>query len=98
MNISIKDFISKSSKERLNIIDIRDEYSYSLNHIPNSINVNKISLLQQPNKYLDKIKTYYIYCSAGHNSGIVTTRLNNLGYKVINISGGYNSYIKEGKI
>ena len=79
---------------RINIIDIRDSYLYKLSNIPTSKNVPNNFLLANPEKYLNKDKTYYIYCSVGYKSAPTCTKLANMGYKVINVLGGYNNYIK----
>lgn len=76
----------------LNIIDIRDKYSYSMGCIPNSKNVPMNYLLMNPEYYLDKNKTYYIYCNRGFNSKKVCEILTGFGYNTINIIGGYEEY------
>ena len=49
-------------------------------------------LLNENDKYLDKSKTYYIYCSFGNKSKKVCEMLTLLGYDVINVYGGYDSF------
>ncbi len=77
----------------ISIIDIRSIEKYNDNHIPGSINIPKILIVKDYYKYLDKFKTYYIYCQKGIDSIKVCRLLSNLGYKVINIKGGYESWI-----
>lgn len=79
--------------EKNNIIDIRDKQKYNDNHIPNAINIPYNQLITNPDKYLDKEKKYYIYCQKGMSSYSICKILTTLGYKVININGGYESYI-----
>ena len=52
----------------LNLIDIRSNSKYKEGHIPNSINIPGHLLLMNPNSYLKKDKTYYIYCQTGYTS------------------------------
>ena len=78
---------------RTNIIDIRPSYLYNMGSIPSSKNIPKDYLVMFPEKYLEKDKEYYIYCSGGMNSPKVCSYLTNKGYKVINVLGGYNDYI-----
>lgn len=80
-----------------NTIDIRSCESYNQGSIPNSKNITKEVLLLTPEKYLNKSKKYYIYCSFGEKSKKVCRELNELGYNTINIIGGYNSYKKYSK-
>lgn len=76
------------------IIDIRDNYSYNLSHIKNSINIPYYNLLNNYSHYLDKDKTYYLYCDEGQQSKEISTRLNSFGYKTKSIEGGLN-YLKN---
>lgn len=77
----------------LNLIDIRSNPKYKEGHIPNSINIPGHLLLMNPNSYLKKDKTYYIYCQTGYTSMDVVNILNKKGYNTINLEGGYNKYL-----
>ncbi|MBQ6324046.1 MAG: rhodanese-like domain-containing protein [Bacilli bacterium] len=90
MQISINDLLNLKN---INIIDIRDRVKYNLGHIPGSINISYYELLNNTSKYLDKDKTYYLYCDFGNTSRVIVSRLNSNGYKTISISGGYNNYL-----
>ena len=92
-SISISDFIKSSPSGQ--IIDIRSIEKYNSNHIPNAKNIPMDKLLAEPQKYLDKFQTYYIYCQMGIKSIKVCRILQRYGYKVINIAGGYESWILE---
>jgi len=76
------------------IIDIRDNYKYNLGSIPGSINVPYLFLTTNPSNYLNKSDTYYLLCDSGSTSLRCCLELFDMGYNVINISGGYNSYVK----
>lgn len=76
------------------IVDIRDNYSYCLGHIPNSINIPYYNLLSNFSHYLNKNNTYYLYCDYGKQSAEISKRLNSFGYKTKNIIGGYEEYSK----
>ena len=92
-SISISELLKKI--DSINIIDIRSNQSYNNNHIPNAKNIPSQLLISNPNKYLEKEKTYYIYCQKGSSSIRVCSLLNNLGYKAININGGYEAWILQ---
>lgn len=76
----------------INIIDIRDRFSYQKGNIPTSKNIPYILLLANPNAYLDFNQIYYIYCEQGITSERVCMMLEEKGYKVVNIIGGYQQY------
>ena len=77
----------------INIIDIRPESVYNKGHILNAKNIPKNDLLKNYSNYLDKSKTYYLYCDRGITSSMVVTFLNSKGYDTLNIEGGYLRYL-----
>ena len=84
MNIYLKDL-----KPEYNIIDIRDNYSYNLDHVYNAKNIPMNTLLYSPYEYLNKDEYYYIYCTSGNRSKKTCEILGALGYKVINVIDGF---------
>lgn len=78
---------------QINIIDIRSAQSYNNNHIPNARNIPLEKLITEPDKYLNKNEQYYIYCQKGLSSENICSILSKLGYSVVNIEGGYESWI-----
>ena len=64
------------------IIDLEDVITYSINHLPNSINIPYDKLMFNYKEYLDKNKKYYLYCSKGRKSKKATEILKFYGYNV----------------
>ena len=93
-SISIKELLKKGNNAY--IIDIRSNQSYNNNHIPNAKNIPSTTLISNPSKYLEKNKTYYLYCQKGTTSIRICSLLNNLGYKTVNVNGGYEAWILGG--
>lgn len=79
-------------KKKINLIDIRDSYAYSCGTIKDAKNISLQSLINNPNKYLNKKETYYIFCYSGSTSYRVCSQLSRLGYNIVNIIGGYKEY------
>ena len=75
------------------LIDIRSVEKYNNKHIMNAINIPVEQLLIKPEKYLMRGKKYYIYCQKGIQSRKLCNILANIGYNVINVSGGYESWV-----
>lgn len=92
MSISIKELLKL---ENPSIIDLRSIEKYNDNHIEGAKNIPTILLLKDPNKYLNKHATYYLYCQKGENSVRVCNALNRQGYHAVNILGGYESWLLE---
>lgn len=89
--ISIKEF--ELRKDNFEIIDIRSVEKYNNNHIPNSINIQFEKLITEPSKYLDRYKTYCIYCTRGISSLKATGILSKQGYRVVSLEGGYEAWL-----
>lgn len=80
------------------IIDIRDNYSYNLGHIPKAINIAYYNLLSNYSHYLNKQDKYFLYCEYGQQSFEISKRLNSFGYNTTSIIGGYEEYQKNYKL
>ena len=93
MQISMDTLISKNKYNTINIIDIRDSYSYNKGHIINAKNIPANELLNNTKNYLNKNEVYYIYCQSGNTSNRVVRYLNANGYHTYDIIGGYNNYL-----
>jgi len=91
-NINVKDL---NNYNNINLIDIRSNQSYNNNHIDGAINIPYEKILIEPNKYLDMNQKYFIYCQKGITSRKLCQILQNKGYKVININGGYEEWILQ---
>ena len=89
-NISVSDL---KKLNNLNLIDIRSIEKYNNNYILNAKNIPMEQLLIYPNKYLSKYEKYYIYCQKGIQSRKLCQILKSNGYDVVNVSGGYESWI-----
>lgn len=76
----------------IKIIDIRDNYQFNMGSIPTSINIPTNFLLTNPDIYLNKNSTYYLYCEYGTTSKKVCNQLSNKGFNVINVLGGFSEY------
>jgi rhodanese-related sulfurtransferase len=74
------------------LIDIREPYEYKSGSIKTSKNIPMGNLLEDPDKYLLKEKTYYLICRSGARSSRTTKKLAKQGFTVINVAGGMSSY------
>jgi rhodanese-related sulfurtransferase len=77
---------------KVELIDIREPYEYKSGTLRTAKNIPMGNLLNAPNKYLMKDKTYYIMCQSGGRSSNACRTLRKQGYHVINVSGGMGSY------
>lgn len=89
-SISVDDFMKLS---KVNVIDLRCSEKYNNSHIPGSINIFFDKLISTPDKFISKDFKYYLYCQHGYTSKNVCAILSKLGYDVVNIEGGFESWL-----
>ena len=78
---------------KVELIDIREDYEYKGGSIQSAKNIPMGELLNEPDKYLNKTKEYYIMCQSGGRSARACSSLTKQGFDVINVSGGMGSYV-----
>lgn len=85
----------KSKIGHISLIDVRSIEKYNDNHIEGAIHIPFEKLILDPRKYLNFTDTYYIYCQKGSKSIKLCMFLQKQGFKVVNVRGGYESWILE---
>ncbi len=78
---------------KVDLIDIREPYEYKGGSLRSAKNIPMHDLINQPDKYIKKDKTYYIMCQSGARSSRTCNFLKKQGFDVINVSGGIGSYV-----
>lgn len=89
-SISVNDL--KDKLEKINLIDVRENYEYKRGHVPTAKNIPMSTLLANPERYLNKSKIYHMICQSGERSSRTCKKLSLLGYDVVDILGGTGSY------
>jgi len=85
--------IHENNKEDSILLDIRTPKEFDFGNVKGSINIPLNELRQNINKLENyKEKIIFIYCYTGYRSYIGCRILTQLGFNVINISGGYSLY------
>lgn len=76
------------------IVDLREPEEYHTGHIPGAVNIPYDELVHS----LHRLKAYryiLLYCDKGTTSLMAARTLSQMGYPVIDISGGIESYHGE---
>ena len=82
---------------KVELIDIREKYEFKGGSLKSAKNIPMGKLLENPEKYLDKYKEYYLLCRSGARSENACSVLMKEGYKVINVKGGVINYLGTNK-
>lgn len=79
------------------VIDVRTPGEYKQGHLPGAREIDFLSddFVKNVSK-LDKDTTYLIYCRSGHRSHQAGTKMKELGYKVVNLKGGFMQWENKG--
>lgn len=81
--------------KQLDIIDIRRSLELrklkmeGIRHIPMG------ELLNHPEDFLEKNKTYYLLCRTGRRTAMMTVYMRKMGYDAINLEGGIKALYPE---
>jgi rhodanese-related sulfurtransferase len=85
------EFEQKLKKEKLNMIDVREDDEFEEGHVPGAVHI-KLGELESRCEELDKEKEYQMICYSGSRSAMASRFLGQKGYKVTNVMGGMSSY------
>ena len=90
--------VNEYDKDKIILLDVREKSEVENGTIEGSINIPLNSLRNNLDK-LNKDKEIIVYCAVGLRGHIAARILNQNGYKVKNITGGYITYkISENKL
>lgn len=80
------------------LLDVRPSEFYDTAHIAgaHNLDVTKPDFASLAEKTLPKDKTIAVYCNTGKHSAIAQDELLKLGFNVINLDNGINSWIEAG--
>ncbi len=78
------------------LLDVRTPEEFASGHLENAVNINwyDADFIEQL-KDVPKEHTLYVYCKKGGRSAEATALLDSLGFKAIDLTGGYDAYQPE---
>lgn len=98
LDIGVEEFKEKLEQERGVIIDVRTKEEFEAGHL--KLTDDQKDFLNgdfhDNVKFLDKSKTYYLYCRSGNRSGKAAQMLEQEGFKKVYNVGGYDDLVSAG--
>ncbi|MEO9571125.1 MAG: rhodanese-like domain-containing protein [Polaribacter sp.] len=87
------------SKDKIQLVDVRTPVELRFGYIESAVFINYFdnNFTEKSVSKLDKNKPVYLYCRTGNRSEKASKILQEKGFKVYNILGGYNQWKKENK-
>ena len=85
------------AKDKIQLLDVRSLKEIEAGFIKTAKFANYFDddFFEKASQQLDKAKTVYLYCRSGNRSGKSAKILQEKGFKVYNVLGGYNQWKKE---
>lgn len=97
--ITTKNLKTLLAKEKIQLVDVRTPQETEKGFIKTALfsNYFATNFLEDVTSKLDKNKPVYLYCRSGNRSGKACEILQEKGYEVYNVLGGFNQWKKENK-
>ncbi|WP_072449312.1 rhodanese-like domain-containing protein [Blautia sp. Marseille-P3201T] len=93
LEIKIQD-LKNLNKEEYLLVDIREEAAFAHGFIPNAVNI-PLSRLREKPELLPKEKKIILYCAKGILSYEAAEELEEKGYDVAHLAGGYGAWLLD---
>lgn len=93
LEIKIQD-LKNLNKEEYLLVDIREEAAFAHGFIPNAVNI-PLSRLREKTELLPKDKKIILYCAKGILSYEAAEKLEEKGYDVAHLAGGYGAWLLD---
>ncbi|APG66201.1 rhodanese-like domain-containing protein [Tenacibaculum todarodis] len=96
-SITTRELKTILSNDKIQLLDVRTTSEIEQGFIETAVfsDVNKDGFYDSVSSVIDKKKPVYIYCRSGGRSMKASKILQEKGYKVINVLGGYNAWKQE---
>ena len=90
-NYDVKEFAELIVDSNVVILDVRKADEFAEGHIKGAILIDQFQsdFLEQAKAKLPKDKTIAIYCHSGRRSANAAGKLADIGYKCVNLKGGF---------
>ncbi len=75
------------------LIDIREPYEFRSGSLKTAKNIPMGELLNNPELFMKKGGTYYLFCQSGLRSSRACAYLTKQGYDVVDLTGGMGAYV-----
>lgn len=78
------------------LVDVRTPKEFEAGHLDNAVNINWFDddfAAQFHN--MSREKTFYVYCKKGGRSAKAAKVLDSLGFKVVDLTGGYDDIVRD---
>lgn len=91
-----EEFLSRRQEADV-LFDVRSRVEYANGHLAGAEHLDVMSpAFAARVDALDRDKTYYLYCRAGHHSGQAARRMREMGFAHVHCVGGFEALARAG--
>ena len=93
-SVNVNEFEKQIKNKHVQLVDVRTAGEYATRHILYAVNIDVLQpdFKEKAGKMLDNSKPAYVYCRSGRRSMTAANILVGMGFKVVNLKGGIESY------
>ena len=78
------------------LVDVRTQAEFEAGHLQGAVNIDWMAWdFVRKWDTIDRDRKVYVYCQAGVRSAKAAHVLDSLGFRVIDLTGGYGEYLQE---
>ena len=90
-NVDVKAFAELITDSNVVVLDVRTSEEYAEGHIEGAVLINQFEddFIEKAQELLPKDKIIAVYCRSGRRSASAATRLSDVGFRCVNLKGGY---------
>ena len=98
-SVEIDEFETVIKDSTVVLLDVRTPEEFAESHIDKAININvtQVNFNEQALNVLPKNKTIAVYCRSGRRSKKAANELSKIGYRVVELNKGFNSWVNADK-
>src|SRR5688572_2021919 len=94
--ITVEELDAKMKAGRVSVLDVRSAAEWESGHVPGVPNI-PLGYLPERSAELPRDRPVVVHCQSGGRSAIATSLLQARGREAINLSGGYDAWVRAGK-
>ncbi|KAK1831162.1 hypothetical protein QBC39DRAFT_351918 [Podospora conica] len=83
--------------DSMQVVDVRSPAEFSRGHLKGAVNIN-LNTLRDKTSALDKSRPVLAYCQVGYRGYVATRILEQDGFNVVNLDGGYKTVAETGLV
>lgn len=96
--IAPADALAKHGTDERNVIflDVREPNEWNLGHVPGAVHIPRGQLENKVEGAISRDREVIVYCAGGSRSALATDTLQQMGYKVSSLQGGFRGWAEGG--